>query len=35
MSDNRTRLKVINRALKRLGPTEPNGHVARRQFTLA
>ena len=35
MSDNRIRLKVIHRALKRLCPTEPGGHVARRQFTLA
>ena len=35
MSDNRTRLKVIHRALKRLCPFTPNGHIARRQFTLA
>jgi len=35
MSDNCTRLKVIHRALKRLCPFTPNGHVARRQFTLA
>ena len=35
MSDNRTRLKVIHRALKRLCPTKPSGQIARRQFTLA
>ena len=35
MNDNRTRLKVIHCALKRLCHTQPGGHAVRRQFTLA
>ena len=35
MNDNRRRLKVIHRVLKRLYPTEPRGHIARRLNTLA